>query len=671
VLTRRRAGRWLALLPMITSLFLVLPQPQVAHADAVIGQHVWSENVKDVGASELITHPNGSVTVANCDSRSKTFNSLGMLEGQATPAANHHFCDQLKAADGSGTVYGTRYNPNTGVTSVIAFRHGTKLWDRALKPCNVAVEPKQIVLGADGYLHVLTNQEYVCDQQRTHIAKLNLSDGSGALKAIVNRQVEGIAAYQGGLITYNSSRIDYLTYGGTWLPSVPVTDSTLAAFPEGSTMNGKIFFQVIREPRSGEDDCGDDSERSRSIVGYGPSGRVFSYDVPGCSEITDTAVRPDGGVSITAKSGVTYWGASLNLSGAIIGERHDLPLGENDQFGELGFRTAGTLAADVDGNLLLSRWYEFRPEGGQRQTGTKYSVLDPQTFAEKATFYTSQIDAKATFWPNSEAEGLAQGTLYFAASKCDGDDWCYAQRLYAVSLPVNIDYPRGKTLEGISGSSPLVCPALLFLGVRGSGETADQNDGYGSTVNDVKSRLSQAIPTMATKSIDYTAIPILYGGLTAYGAEYSQSVNVGKTTLKEYVNFVADKCSSTRFVGVGYSQGAHVVGDAFSELPSTVQDRVAAMVLFGDPRFNPSQTIVNDGTYDSNLSGIYKTQAMRQVPSILEGQTRSYCIQGDPICNFTLGSLNACRDAPSTCPHARYTTLITSAAVEWISSVLD
>lgn len=82
-------------------------------------------------------------------------------------------------------------------------------------------------------------------------------------------------------------------------------------------------------------------------------------------------------------------------------------------------------------------------------------------------------------------------------------------RLYAVSMDVGIDYPRG-ALQPTQTPTP-TCPSLLFVGVRGSGESGDSAGGLGTTVGDVRDRLAQQFPHMKTAAIDYAAVDIGYG----------------------------------------------------------------------------------------------------------------------------------------------------------------
>ncbi len=201
------------------------------------------------------------------------------------------------------------------------------------------------------------------------------------------------------------------------------------------------------------------------------------------------------------------------------------------------------------------------------------------------------------------------------------------------------------------------CPKLQFVGVRGSGETNASAGGYGDTVAAVKSTIEAKVPGTASQFIDYRAIPVGFGAF-AYGSDYVASLAEGHQVLDRFLTqFMAD-CPQTYVVLAGYSQGAQVVGDEFEYLTPAEKTHVAAVALIGDPRFNPKQPRVDDGTYSKKLSGIYQIidSHMRVIDKQWAPTVRSYCSEGDPICNYSKGNLKDCFLDKATCPHLLYAT---------------
>ncbi|GLZ12994.1 cutinase [Actinomadura sp. NBRC 104425] len=127
---------------------------------------------------------------------------------------------------------------------------------------------------------------------------------------------------------------------------------------------------------------------------------------------------------------------------------------------------------------------------------------------------------------------------------------------------------------------------------------------------------------------------ILFRSLKSYAVDYPASVipgsaSEGNTDLVDHVTAEARSCPNQKFILVGYSQGANVVdnsigissdgalvgGPITKTIPASVEPRVAAVLLFG----NPIRAIG------------------RRVTGTYESRTLDICADGDPICG---GGLN-------------------------------
>ncbi|KAG6907189.1 hypothetical protein DXG01_010032 [Tephrocybe rancida] len=82
----------------------------------------------------------------------------------------------------------------------------------------------------------------------------------------------------------------------------------------------------------------------------------------------------------------------------------------------------------------------------------------------------------------------------------------------------------------------------------------------------------------------------------------------GATTMAGLVTTKASSCPSTKIVISGYSQGAQVTHLAAGKLSSSVQSRVNAAVVFGDP---------DNG---------------QAFPGPINGHVKTFCALGDLIC---------------------------------------
>jgi hypothetical protein len=204
------------------------------------------------------------------------------------------------------------------------------------------------------------------------------------------------------------------------------------------------------------------------------------------------------------------------------------------------------------------------------------------------------------------------------------------------------------------------CPTMDVVGVRGSGETANDYDGYGQTVADVVDHIKSTVPSVQSHEVDYPAIAVGYGGIK-YPSKYKASISSGRTALNTYIaSYLKSTCEkSTHLYLVGYSQGAQVVGDVFQSLDTKAKARVASVVMIGDPRFNGAQKgSFNVGTYSHNLNGVAPSFSVAS-KRVISGTPwiRSYCVAHDPICNWTAANGIACKLVSNKCVHLHYADL--------------
>ncbi|KAF9464068.1 cutA, cutinase A [Collybia nuda] len=148
-------------------------------------------------------------------------------------------------------------------------------------------------------------------------------------------------------------------------------------------------------------------------------------------------------------------------------------------------------------------------------------------------------------------------------------------------------------------AAPLACSDVTVYFARGTSESGTIGTSVGPPL---QSALTSAL---GSKSLEFVGVPyaanvlgFLQGGDPA-----------GATTMANLVTSKASACPSTKIVLSGYSQGAQVAHLAAGKLSSSVQNRVAAAVVFGDPK---------------------NGQAF---PGPIAGRVRTFCHSGDNICD--------------------------------------
>jgi predicted esterase len=168
------------------------------------------------------------------------------------------------------------------------------------------------------------------------------------------------------------------------------------------------------------------------------------------------------------------------------------------------------------------------------------------------------------------------------------------------------------------------CPDVEVIGARGTTE----RPGLGVLLTPLAQQMTRQLPQkIRTTAVDYPA-----------SFNYTASVRQGVTALAADVKRTAAACANTKFVLMGYSQGANVVGDALAgsslagraaapAIPAALAKRVSAVLLFGDPTFTAGEKFnVGDGT----RSGVFPRGAGKF--NTFADRTQSFCNRNDRFC---------------------------------------
>lgn len=81
-----------------------------------------------------------------------------------------------------------------------------------------------------------------------------------------------------------------------------------------------------------------------------------------------------------------------------------------------------------------------------------------------------------------------------------------------------------------------------------------------------------------------SATQIIDAKLGIGSGTYRTSVYQGKEELLSYMQQRTLKCPDSRYVLTGYSQGAHVIGDALEDFSYSMRDKIVYIAYFGEPR---------------------------------------------------------------------------------------
>jgi hypothetical protein len=173
---------------------------------------------------------------------------------------------------------------------------------------------------------------------------------------------------------------------------------------------------------------------------------------------------------------------------------------------------------------------------------------------------------------------------------------------------------------------PEECSAVTIITVRGTNEP-----NRAQLVGPVARQIARATEDRAPiTNLDYPAT-----------SEMEKSGTEGVRKLIDTLNVQSKHCPSEKFVLLGYSQGAMVIGDALDDsdqrsvgrgtgkVDDNAVSAISAIVLYGDPRFRGSAPS-NVGDFDAEANGLVprKEGALQQ----FAGRMQSFCVSSDFIC---------------------------------------
>ena len=125
---------------------------------------------------------------------------------------------------------------------------------------------------------------------------------------------------------------------------------------------------------------------------------------------------------------------------------------------------------------------------------------------------------------------------------------------------------------------------------------------------------------------------------------YYESVADGAEELAWYLEDKLTSCPFQTVILGGYSQGAHVVGDALFKIKPNFRPRIAYVALFGDPKFNPRTNALPPVTAPwlrGNASS-WQTGVLLARKNYLPDEVAlkgSWCDITDPVCaNYSLSN---------------------------------
>lgn len=160
------------------------------------------------------------------------------------------------------------------------------------------------------------------------------------------------------------------------------------------------------------------------------------------------------------------------------------------------------------------------------------------------------------------------------------------------------------------------CAQVLFVGARGSGESAPYGNTIGPLETELASRTQQARPDLqlAQVYLDYPAVTLddmsatdvenmVLPNSSGDTAAYTDSVDAGVAELERLATAEKQRCPSEKLLVAGFSQGAEVVTRALAS--GQLDDNLMMAILLGNPLHFDGQNISElDGTAANRSYGL-------------------------------------------------------------------
>ncbi|MCI1749120.1 MAG: cutinase family protein [Acidipropionibacterium sp.] len=279
--------------------------------------------------------------------------------------------------------------------------------------------------------------------------------------------------------------------------------------------------------------------------------------------------------------------------------------------------------------------------------------------------------------------------------------------------------------SGNASSQP--CASLMFVGVRGSGETAP----YGTTVTGIRDGLASRWAGRGTVRqvwLDYPAadpLTLKSASMSALllddpmpSTPYFDSARIGAERLSALLTGQSKRCPKEWVVLAGFSQGAQAITEALARTDTS--SRLAGAILAGNPDHHPGQNAqelsgtapltsiglsallyylrgrveqvggnrdtqvktliqttidIHNGSYNLVQARAAVTKHHALIPATAYPNTYSVCLSGDPVCDatpamtriLTMQSTFDSELAQGLPTHRKYTTQLLAATLDAVA----
>lgn len=200
--------------------------------------------------------------------------------------------------------------------------------------------------------------------------------------------------------------------------------------------------------------------------------------------------------------------------------------------------------------------------------------------------------------------------------------------------PQSAGKPDAGTIQSGAPFVSTTCADLVIMGVRGSGQDAGKNDGVGKEVSRSARAMVQRLRTHSKATVRLE--PVNYEASAASSLKaYDESVAAGTRALDAQFGSLAKKCRRSRFVLLGFSQGAQVVHKFAAGLTDRRAERLAVIAMIADPLRDPGDDIKLWSYGGKTPTGHGRVGTGHRFNRATSPLAITFCVSADEVCNQT------------------------------------
>lgn len=174
------------------------------------------------------------------------------------------------------------------------------------------------------------------------------------------------------------------------------------------------------------------------------------------------------------------------------------------------------------------------------------------------------------------------------------------------------------------------CADLIVLGVRGQGQSARAAGGVGAEVQNTTRALVEQLD--GGERVRLEAIRYPAGAATSM-ADFDRDVEVGRLEILARHAELRSACPRSRFVAIGYSEGADVVHRAVAPMSAKQASDIAVAAVLGDPLRLPNDQVTTESYGSGPLKGRGSLNGGPRWGQAVRDRVITFCHADDNVCN--------------------------------------